>query len=87
MRLLTDTEIAERICDMLPGLEPGETFTTESLVKRVPVYAEELLPVGDLSGVHFRLMELLDASGVFRPEFAAAPALMPYRRPYRIVAG
>lgn len=87
MRLLTDTEIAERICDMLPGLEPGEIFTTETLVKRVPVAAEELLPVGDLGGVHFRLMEMLAARGTWRPVFEAAPALMPYRRPYRIVAG
>ncbi len=61
MRMLSEEEIVERMIEYITGLPQGSTFSTELLLKKISIAEEELLPVGDLSGIHNLLVHHLSS--------------------------
>ncbi|MDE7382009.1 MAG: hypothetical protein K2N03_07790 [Muribaculaceae bacterium] len=88
MRILTDTEIAERMVDKILSLKTGEYFSTEILLKQIPITVDELLPVGDLSGIHNLLMQKINGPSVEDPIIEEIADnrnryILPYKRQYK----
>lgn len=84
MYLLTDKELAGRIIENLGNIDKEQPTTTKELMDGLHISAEELLPVGELNGLHHELMEQLSATGRYRILFSGERQYLPYKRPYII---
>lgn len=83
--MLTDEELAERIYGMLGSLGKEEETSTAKLLKRIEISPDELLPVGDLNGVHYGLMRRIRDRGQYRAVFGKychGCTAMPYHLQY-----
>lgn len=83
--MLDDSEIVRRMIEKIATLPEGSEFSTESLLKTIPIREQELLPVGDLTGIHNLLLSVIataatDSNIAILTSVDHERYLMPYKK-------